>query len=75
MVISAPRALMLIICITYASIADSYVVINDNSTTSDDGVFYDDDDPFTVHHVDEVHRKYEVEMQGCAIKQNLCRQL
>ena len=50
MAISAPRALMLIILISYASVADSYVVIKDQNTTTSD----DDDSPFTVHHVDEV---------------------
>ena len=50
MAISAARALLLIICITYTSIVNSYVVIKDKNTTSDD------DDPFTVHHVDEVEK-------------------
>ena len=50
MAISAPRALMLIIYITYAFVADSYVVIKDQNTTASN----DDDSPFTVHHVNEV---------------------
>ena len=58
MVISPPRALMLIICITCATFADSYVITKDNHTTADDDYDYGDD-PFTVHHVDEVKNLHD----------------
>ena len=58
MVISPPRALMLIICITCATFADSYVITKDNHTTADDDYDYVDD-PFTVHHVDEVENVHD----------------
>ena len=58
MVISPPRALMLIIYITCATFADSYVITKDNHTTADDDYDYGDD-PFTVHHVDEVENVHD----------------
>ena len=44
------KSLMLPLCIIYATVADSYVVIKDKNSTAEV-----DDNPFTVHHVDEVH--------------------
>ena len=58
MAISPPRALMLIICITCATYADSYVITKDNHTTADDDYDYGED-PFTVHHVDEVENVHD----------------